>query len=91
MLMTPLTALAPHLHGPEDSVEQRRVNAPAVLQHEQLVCELIVETTRADRPGVSIDLRHLHSGHHAQGVGNGGGTGAADFFLSNDVNGGGGF
>ena len=66
MLMTPLTALAPHrvapgplitsmrsmssrqdvLHVPVDAGEQRRVDAAAVDQHQQLVGEALVGRCR---------------------------------------------
>ena len=74
------------LHVPKHTREQRRINAPPILQDQQLVGKNVIEAARRNRPGVGIDLSDVQPRHHSQQVGNICRSGSTNIFLSNNKN-----
>src|SRR5260370_678166 len=77
----------PHvLDIPVDTGEQRRIDRAPIDQDQKLAGILSVETQRADLPCASIDLRHVQSGNHAQGIRDVRCPRTPDIALSNEEN-----
>ena len=56
------------LRVPIDPAEKRRINRPAVDQHQKFVRKLQVEAARGNRPGIRVDLSHIQSRNHPQEI-----------------------
>ena len=76
------------LQIPKDAVESGREDNAPINQDQQLVAVLSIEPTRADCPGVVVDLRHIQTRHHPQQVWDVARTGAGNVVLRDNKNGG---
>jgi len=74
------------LRVPIHASKKRRVNSSAINKHKQFAGELKIEAPCGDRPGVRIDLGHIHSGYHAQKIRNVGCPRARDILGGNHEN-----
>ena len=77
------------LDVPEHPGEERRVDRPAVDQHQQLVGRLVVESAGSDRPLPGADTCHLQPWGKTKRFGQAGGSRAANVVLGDDEDGGG--
>ena len=77
------------LRIPEAAGEDRRIDAAAVHQHQQLVGEAAVGAAGRDGPFGAVDARHLQAGHETQRVDDAGGAAAADVLAREHRHGGG--
>ena len=70
---------------PENAGKQRRVNTPAVDEHQHLVREAAIKPTRADCPFIAVDAANMKAGNSSQEFRDTRQTGSADIFLSDDM------
>src|SRR5690606_26285678 len=75
------------LRVPEDTGVKRRINTPAVDQHQQLVRKVAVEAPDGNGPGVGAGACYLATRGEPQDLGYAAEAGAADVFRRDDVDG----